>query len=128
MNLHMAGKIAVNPAEGLQVFQREETFERQCCVGDRRAVTLRNNETVPVRLVRILRIDIHGSVVENRHDVCHRERTADVTGSSSVNGLKSGFSDGCCHQLQFPFLFSLHSLSLHNRIDKQVTNGRQLHV
>ena len=56
------------------------------------------------------------------------EGTADVTGSSSVNGLKSGFSDGCCHQLQFPFLFSLHSLSLHNRIDKQVTNGRQLHV
>ena len=67
----MAGEITVDLAECLQMLYREETSSCKSSVHNGRAVSLGQYQTVPVLLVRILRINVHFLEIKDRDDLSH---------------------------------------------------------
>ena len=85
----VAGVMALDGAEELQILLREEAAQGQHRVQSRRAVALGQHKAVAVRVLRVGRVDMHDVEVQRREDVHRRQAAADVAGRSGMNGVKS---------------------------------------
>lgn len=69
----MAGVMALDGAEELQILLREEAAQGQHRVQSRRAVALGQHKAVAVRVLRVGRVDMHDVEVQRREDVHRRQ-------------------------------------------------------
>ena len=93
-HLRMAGEVAVELAEVLQVLYGEKAPESQGRVEGWRAVALGQDKTVPLGVIGVLGVYPQYLVVEDGHGVHGGEGPADVTGLGPVDhlvGKQSGF-------------------------------------
>ncbi|MPN56198.1 hypothetical protein SDC9_203884 [bioreactor metagenome] len=77
--------MTLDGAKQLHVCDREIPAQRQNRVQPRRAVSLREHETVAVGILRFLRVDIHRVEIQDGQRVDYRQRASDVTGRRGVH-------------------------------------------
>ena len=113
-HFHMAGHMAVDAAEHLEILDREEAAQRQRRVNGGRAVALGHDEAVTLRVMRVLGIDVHLGKVQIRQHVHAAHRAARMAGSRVVYHLDTEKTRLGSGQLKFlPFgLFHMNFLPL----------------
>ena len=100
VHLSVAGHVAVNAAEELQILLGEEAALCQDGIQSGGAVTLGQDETVPVRVCGVLGIHVHHVEVQNSQSVHGGERTAQVTGCTVIDHVQAQKPSLCCDDFQ----------------------------
>ena len=114
-HFHMAGHMAVDAAEHLQLLDREEAAQRQHRIHGGRAVALGHDEAVTLRVMRVLGIDVHLGKVQIRQHVHAAHRAARMAGFCEIRHLHDVGPQLLCFfllQCKFHFLI-LRSLFSH---------------
>ena len=115
VHFHVAGHVAVNAAEHLQVFHREEALQSQHRVQSGRAVTLGHDKSVTIGLAGIVDIHVHHIKVQSGQHVQAGQRAAGMAGSCTVNHFHSrqtGLGSVQCKGLAFGLIHNIHILPL----------------
>ena len=118
----MAGVMALDGAEELQILLREEAAQGQHRVQSRRAVAFGQHKAVAVRILRVGRVDLHDVEVQRREDVHRGEAAADMAGRGGMNGVKSEQPCLGSHDFELfavKFFHSDHSFSSYFKTQKR---------
>ena len=97
LHFHVTGHMAINAAEHLEFFDREEATQRENGIDSGRAMTLGHDEAVTVGVLGILRIHIHFVKIQSRQHVHAGHGAARMAGGCVIdhgNAQKSGFGSG----------------------------------
>ena len=91
------GRMPLQPgakmAEGLQLFHREIPAICHRRIERRAGVSLGEHEPVPVRILRILRVDMHFLKEQERVDVRRGQRSARMPGFCIIHSVDDALSD-----------------------------------
>ena len=99
-HFHMAGHMAVDAAEHLEILDREEAAQRQHRVHGGGAVALGHDEAVTAGVMRVLGIDAHFGKVQVRQHVHAAHRAARMAGGRVVHHLDAIKTRLCRVQLE----------------------------
>ena len=106
VHLDVAGHVAVDAAEHLQVLDREEAAQREDRIERRGTMALGHDETVTVGVVRVLGVDAHLAEIEISQHVHAAERAARMAGRCVMHhfhGQQSGLRSRQFQLRQFGF-------------------------
>ena len=84
-HLNMTRQVGINVAEGGEILNWEETAHGQYRVHGRSAMSLRQNATVTICIMRISGINAHFVEIQDRKDIHDGQRAAKMAGTCCLN-------------------------------------------
>ena len=108
LHLDVAGHVAVDAAEHVQLLDREEAAQRQHRVQCRGAVALGHDETVTVGVLWVLGIDLHHVKIKIGQHVQTAHRSARMSGCRFIYHLHAQKARLCSLQPELLFLDVVH--------------------
>ena len=93
VHVRVALQIAADLAQGLEVLHREEAALSQRCVQAGGCVALGEHQTVPIRSLRILRIDVHLHEIEVGQHFRDIQTAARMAALGAVSALDHAHAD-----------------------------------
>ncbi len=75
----MTLKQSVDLPQSVHLYLVKIACFRECCIKGGRGVPLGEDDSIPVRIFRIFRVMADLVGIQNRQDICNRERTAGMT-------------------------------------------------
>ena len=82
------------PAKLLKFFNREKTFQRQCCIKCGTCMAFAQNKTVAVRMLRLGRMHMQYIMIKHGQQIGHAQAAADVRGVDAMHHLHRVGADG----------------------------------
>ena len=101
LQTRMSLQMRTDVTKRLKILHREKSAVSQCGIQTRSCVSLGKNETVTLRILRVLRINIHFFKIKIRKYVCCGKRSARMTGFGSMNTRNDALSHLNSHLLKF---------------------------